>query len=62
MGNSIKRSGEGLALQITEDARSAGLVEENNEGEATRLAEVRVHSFDDLLLVVDRDTDRRPEL
>lgn len=57
MGNSIKHSGEGLALQITEDARSAGFVEENNEGEATSLADVRIHAFDDLLLVIDRDTD-----
>jgi hypothetical protein len=59
MGNNIKRSGaDGLALQITEPARSAGLVEENHEGDATYKADVRVYSFDDLLLLVDRDTDR----
>lgn len=59
MGNDIKRSGtDGLALQITEPARSAGLVEENDEGDATYLADVRVYAFDDLLLVADRDTDR----
>lgn len=54
--NRIKRGGsEGLALQITKPARSAGLVEENDDGEATRLANVRVYAFDDLLLVVDID-------
>lgn len=59
MGNDIKRSGtDGLALQITEPARSAGLVEENDEGDATYLADIRVYAFDDLLLVADRDTDR----
>ncbi len=61
MPNSIKTSGEGLALQVTKQARSAGLVEENNDGEATRLAEVRVFSFDNLLLVVDRDTGQIKE-
>lgn len=59
MGNEIKSSGEdGRALQITKPARSAALVEENNEGDATYRADVRVYTFDDLLLVVDRDTDR----
>ena len=53
--NRIKSPSEGLALQITEPARSAGLVEENNEGEATHLSKVRVHAFDNLLLVADRD-------
>ncbi len=58
MGNKIKQSGtDGLALQVTEPAQAAGLIEENTEGEAIYLAEVRVYSFDDLLLVVDRDTD-----
>lgn len=58
-GNNIKRSGaDGLALQITEPARSAGLVEETNDGDPTYLADVRVHAFNDLLLVADRDTDR----
>lgn len=55
MPNSIKHSGHGLALQVTDPARKAGLVEENNDGDATRLADVRVHSFDSILLVVDRD-------
>ena len=55
MANSIKCAGEGLALQVTKPARSVGLVEENADGDATRLADVRVFSFDDLLLVVDLD-------
>ena len=53
MANSIKESGGGLALQVTRPARQAGLVEEDTEGEATRLAGVHVYGFDDLLLVVD---------
>ncbi len=58
MANSIKPSGEdGLALQVTKPARSAGLVEENGEGDATYLADVRVYSFEDLLLVASRNTD-----
>jgi len=58
MANSIKLSGEdGLALQVTKPARSAGLVEENGEGDATYLASVRVYSFEDLLVVASRDTD-----
>lgn len=53
MANKIKSSGEdGFALQVTKPARSAGLVEEDDEGEATFLAKVRVFSFDSLLLVV----------
>ncbi|APX98604.1 hypothetical protein [Natronorubrum daqingense] len=55
MANQIKSSGAGLALQITDPARAAGLVEETDEGEATRLANVRVYSFENLLVVVDRD-------
>lgn len=62
MANSIKEAGDGrLALQATKHVRSAGLVEENNESEATYLADTRVYAFDDLLLVVDRDTDRVPD-
>ncbi len=57
MANKIKSSGEdGLALQVTKPARSAGLVEEDDEGEATFLAKVRVFSFDSLLLVVELDS------
>jgi len=63
MANSIKSSGEdGLALQVTKPARSAGLVEENNEGNATYLANVRVYSFEDLLIAASLDTDHlKPE-
>jgi hypothetical protein len=55
MANQIKRSSEGLALQVTKPARAAGLVEETSDGEATRLADVWVYGFDDLLVVVDAD-------
>jgi len=59
MPNRIKSSGaDGLALQVTNSARSAGLVEENSEGDATYLAEVRVFGFDHLLLVIDRNQVR----
>jgi hypothetical protein len=54
MANQIKSSGAaGAALQVTKPARAAGLVEENEDGEATYLAEVRIFAFDNLLLVVD---------
>jgi hypothetical protein len=54
MVNKLKRSGaDGYALQVTKQARTAGLVEEDSNGEATRRADVRVYSFDHLLLVVD---------
>ena len=56
MPNTIKESAGGQALQVTTAARDAGLVEENSEGEATRLTEVWVYGFDGLLLVVDADT------
>ena len=54
MPNTIKRSGDGLALQVTKPARAAGLVEETDD-ELTRLANIRVFAFDGLLLVVDID-------
>jgi len=53
MDNSIKESADGLALQVTRPARAAGLVQEDAEGNATRLADVFVYGFDDILLVVD---------
>jgi hypothetical protein len=57
MANQIKESGtEGLALQITKPARAAELVEENSDGDATYRADVRVYSFEHVLLVVDVDT------
>lgn len=56
--NKIKRSGDGLALQVTKSARAAELVEET-DGEKTHIANIRVFAFDSLLLVVaiDRITD-----
>lgn len=55
MVNQIKESADGLALQVTRESRKAGLVEEDTDGNWTRLADVFVYSFDDLLLVVDAD-------
>ncbi|WP_266080802.1 hypothetical protein [Haladaptatus caseinilyticus] len=52
MPNKIKRSGDGLALQVTKPARAAGLVEQTDD-EPTRLADIRVFAFDGLLLVID---------
>ncbi|KZN22616.1 hypothetical protein A4G99_19345 [Haladaptatus sp. R4] len=54
MPNTIKRSGDGFALQVTKPARAAGLVEETDD-EPTRLVDIRVFAFDGLLLVVDLD-------
>jgi hypothetical protein len=57
MANQIKSSGaDGFALQVTKPARAAELVEEDEDGEATYLANVRVFAFDQLLLVIDRET------
>lgn len=68
MANLIRESsGGGLRLTVTNPVRAAGLVEENepenpSEGDTrpypTYRAEVRVHAFDSLLLVANRDTDR----
>jgi len=55
MVNSVKESGGGLALQVTREARDAGLVEENADGDATRLAGVYVYGFDGLLVVLDAE-------
>ena len=52
MPNKIKRSGDGLALQVTKPARAAGLVEETDD-EPARFADIRVFAFDGLLLVID---------
>ncbi|WP_435159119.1 hypothetical protein [Haladaptatus sp. DFWS20] len=54
MPNAIKRSGDGLALQVTKPARAARLVEETDD-ENIRLATIRVFAFDGLLLVIDID-------
>ncbi len=54
--NQIKSSGsDGLALQVTKEARSAGMVEENSDGDATHRADVRVFAFDSVLVVFDLD-------
>ncbi len=54
MVNQIKASGaDGVALQVTTPARAAGFVEEDNDEEASYLADVRVYAFDHLLLVID---------
>jgi len=59
MPNAIKQSGKGPALQVTREARAAGLAEETNEeGEEgtarwSRLADVRVYGFDHLFVVVE---------
>jgi|GEM_PF-566630 len=60
MPNQLTNTGDGLALQVTKPARSAGLVEEGADGDTTHRADVVAYGFDDLLLVIDRDTDRVP--
>ena len=55
MANNIKRSAGGLALQVTKQARQAGLVVEDNDGTATRRAEAHVYGFDGLVLVIDSE-------
>ena len=62
MGNNIKVSGEGVALQVTREVRSAGMVDETPNGETTWRAPVRVYAFDKLLLVVDREQVSTPEI
>lgn len=61
MTNSIKESGGGLALQVTTPAREAGFVEEDAEGDATRLAGVYVYGFDGLLVVIDAEQVSTPD-
>jgi len=57
MPNTIKRSGDGFALQVTKPARTAGLVEETDD-EPTRLTDIRVFAFNGLLVIdIDRITD-----
>lgn len=52
--NRIKRSGGGLALQVTTPAREAGLVRETDDGDVRDLADVFIVAVDDTLLVGDR--------
>ena len=64
MVNSIKESADGLALQVTREARKAGLVQEDSDGNATSLSDVFVYGFDSLLVVVGQSvsTSDRAEL
>jgi hypothetical protein len=65
MVNNIKESASGLALQVTKPARSAGLVEETSEGDATRHADVWVYGFDEIIVALDAnrvETDHRAEI
>lgn len=65
MANSVKQSGGGLALQVTREARSADLVTEDADGDATRLAGVYVYGFDGVLVVFDAErvgADDRAEI
>ncbi|WP_433632857.1 hypothetical protein [Halomicrococcus sp. NG-SE-24] len=55
MTNRIKQSGDGLALQVTKPARTAGLVEEDENGNPNERADIRVFAFDGLLLLTDTD-------
>ena len=60
MPNQLTTTGDGLALQVTKPARSAGLVEEDADGETTDRSAVVAYGFDDLILVIERDTERVP--
>ncbi|WP_066418741.1 hypothetical protein [Halorubrum aethiopicum] len=60
MANQLTKTGDGLALQVTKPARSAGLVEETADGDTIHRSEVVAYGFDDLMLVIDRDPDRVP--
>jgi len=54
--NRIKDSGaDGVALQVTKAVRAAGMVEQTDDGDITRRADVRVFAFDGVLLVIDLD-------
>ena len=53
--NSIKRSGGGLALQVTTPAREAGLVRETDDGDVRDLADVFIVAVDDTLLLWNRE-------
>lgn len=60
MPNQLTTAGDGLALQVTGPARSAGLVEEDADGATTHRSAVVAYGFDGCILVIDRDTDRVP--
>lgn len=56
MVNHIKESADGLALQVTREARKAGLVQEDSDGNPAELANVAVWALDDLLIVINDST------
>jgi len=60
MFHQLTTTGDGLALQVTTPVRSAGLVEEDADGETTSRSDVVAYGFDDLIIVLDRDTERVP--
>ncbi len=60
MPNQLTTAGDGLALQVTTPARSAGLVEEDADGTTTHRSATVAYGFDECILVIDRDTDRIP--
>lgn len=55
MTNSIKQSADGLALQVTREARDAGLATEDSDGNTTNGSDVYVYGFDGLLVVIGTD-------
>jgi hypothetical protein len=58
MVNSIKKGGDDeLRLQVTTPARHAGLVEENEDGDAIRLSPVYVYGFDGVILAISQSVD-----
>lgn len=54
-GSAEDERSRGLAIQMTKQARSASLIEENDDGDVTYRAPVRVYAFNNFLLFVDRD-------
>lgn len=61
MPNKLKKSGGGTAIQITKPARQAGMLKDNNS-ENLRLAEVRIYSFDRLLVATDIERMNQKEI
>ncbi|VTT86239.1 hypothetical protein DM2_2277 [Halorubrum sp. DM2] len=60
MPNQLTPTGDGLALQVTKPVRSAGLIEEDADGETTSRSDVVAYGFADLILVIGRDTECVP--
>ena len=55
MPNRLTDSGDGVALQVTQPAQEAGLVDEESTDNSLSLATVCVYAFNNVLLVVDRE-------